>query len=378
MADAVWRGGYADQHDPRYYPQHAHMQSVQYGMHSTPHGVDPHLMPPRDGYGAHPGDEGEWPAPPHGAGVARMLHGAGALLSVALIAGLAVWGYQLAMRDVTGVPVVRALAGPMRVQPEDPGGVAAAHQGLAVNTIAAEGQAEGPAPQVALAPAPVVLEEDDLPAHAVAEVSAVSMAEAGETALGEPPELAVEPVSLGEDEEGSLASALALANALSAGAMPLSGDPADLALTPEAEVRMAVALVPASVPGVARSPRPLARPDEIVARAVASPVELAVASAAAAMPGVREVAATEIAAGTRLVQLGAFDSEDVARVEWDKVALRFPEMLEGKDRVIEKAQSGGKTFYRLRAMGFDDIADARGFCAALTAGQAACIPVVTR
>ena len=46
----------------------------------------------------------------------------GALMSVALIAGLGVWGYQLAMRDVTGVPVVRALEGPMRVTPEEPGG----------------------------------------------------------------------------------------------------------------------------------------------------------------------------------------------------------------------------------------------------------------
>ncbi len=35
----------------------------------------------------------------------------GAIMSVALIGGLASWGYQLAMRDVTGVPVVRALAG---------------------------------------------------------------------------------------------------------------------------------------------------------------------------------------------------------------------------------------------------------------------------
>ncbi|HHB81454.1 MAG TPA: SPOR domain-containing protein, partial [Aliiroseovarius sp.] len=93
---------------------------------------------------------------------------------------------------------------------------------------------------------------------------------------------------------------------------------------------------------------------------------------------VREVDASQIAAGTRLVQLGAFDGQDVARAEWNKIAARFPEMLEGKERVIEQAQSGGKTFYRLRAMGFDDLSDARRFCATLMAGQAACIPVVTR
>jgi len=108
-------------------------------------------------------------------------------------------------------------------------------------------------------------------------------------------------------------------------------------------------------------------------------VDLAVASAfAAALPGVRDVSATEIAAGTRLVQLGAFESEDVARAEWDNVALRFPEMLEGKDRVIEMAQSGGKTFYRLRAHGFGDLSASRRFCAALVAQGAACIPVTVR
>ena len=34
----------------------------------------------------------------------------GALSSVALVLGLAYWGYALAVRDVTGVPVMRALA----------------------------------------------------------------------------------------------------------------------------------------------------------------------------------------------------------------------------------------------------------------------------
>ncbi|HBS49363.1 MAG TPA: sporulation protein SsgA, partial [Rhodobacteraceae bacterium] len=33
---------------------------------------------------------------------------------------------------------------------------------------------------------------------------------------------------------------------------------------------------------------------------------------------------------------------------------------------------------RLRAMGFDDISDARRFCSALVAGGADCIPVTTR
>ena len=46
--------------------------------------------------------------------------------------------------------------------------------------------------------------------------------------------------------------------------------------------------------------------------------------------------------------------------------------------MVQKATSGGRTFYRLRAMGFADIADARRFCAVLAAEKAECIPVTLR
>ena len=41
---------------------------------------------------------------------------------LALVVGIGVWGYKLLVRDVSGVPVVRAVEGPMRIQPENPGG----------------------------------------------------------------------------------------------------------------------------------------------------------------------------------------------------------------------------------------------------------------
>ncbi len=82
--------------------------------------------------------------------------------------------------------------------------------------------------------------------------------------------------------------------------------------------------------------------------------------------------------GTRLAQLGAFDSPEVARAQWDQIATRFDSYLNGKSRIVQKATSGGRVFYRLRAMGFEDIADARRFCSALVAQNADCIPVVTR
>ena len=76
--------------------------------------------------------------------------------------------------------------------------------------------------------------------------------------------------------------------------------------------------------------------------------------------------------------LGAFDSPEVARAQWDQLQTRFDAYLAGKKRIVQKATSGGRVFYRLRAMGFEDIADARRFCSALVAENADCIPVVTR
>ena len=96
-----------------------------------------------------------------------LMNWAGALLSLALIIGLAVWGYQLLMRDVTGVPVVRALEGPMRVAPEDPGGLRAEYQELTVTRVASDGAEEAPTERVVLAPPPVRLEEEDQPIAAL-------------------------------------------------------------------------------------------------------------------------------------------------------------------------------------------------------------------
>ena len=93
----------------------------------------------------------------------------GAGVSVGLIACLAWWGYQLVVRDVSGVPVVRALEGPMRVAPVDPGGEVAEHVGLAVNSIPAEGIAEEPAERIILAPVTTTLSDEDLTQAELAE-----------------------------------------------------------------------------------------------------------------------------------------------------------------------------------------------------------------
>ena len=82
---------------------------------------------------------------------------------------------------------------------------------------------------------------------------------------------------------------------------------------------------------------------------------------------------------TPMVQLGAFESARIAKSEWAWISRRFESYFEGKGAVIQRrATSGGKVFYRLRAVGFEDMDAARRFCSLLKAENIDCIRVAAR
>jgi hypothetical protein len=146
--------------------------------------------------------------------IAKAVNLAGAAVSLALIAGIGVWGYKLVVRDVSGVPVVRAAEGPMRVQPESPGGRPAAHQGLAVNEVAGQGTAAPPPDRLTLAPRPVSLRDED---EAFGELTLAS-------ARASDADRPAETYSLQQAKEppSREAALLALADQIARGASPLS------------------------------------------------------------------------------------------------------------------------------------------------------------
>ncbi|MBS8228941.1 SPOR domain-containing protein [Vannielia litorea] len=319
--------------------------------------------------------------PGRGAAAAKAVNMAGAAMSLALIVGLGIWGYRIVVRDVTGVPVVAALDGPMRIAPEDPGGEVADHTGLAVNDVAAEGEAADLPDEITLAPGPATLSEEDLPLAAMvqreveaAEAAAEEVTPASEAADGElvEREMAV-AANLPDDVDPNdpVAVALALAGQVSEGAEPLSGGEAGAAPEPVDPEKAKLA----KLPGVKRSLRPRLRPAGLEAPAPSAEAQ----KAAPVVPESAEVARAEaVPAGTRLVQLGAFESPEEAAQLWARLAGQFDSLMVEKSRLIMEAESGGKTFYRLRAQGFADLSDARRFCAALVAERAECIPVVAR
>ena len=289
----------------------------------------------------------------------RLVQLAGAASSLALVLALGFWGYRLAVRDVSGVPVIRAMQGPMRMAPDDPGGEIADNQGLSVNDVAAVGSAAPPADRLVLAPKPVELTLEDAPGLAGPTLVAAVPGEA--ELLPVRLETPAEPTALVATVPEGTDPALAAALDEALGAEDVLTEEGVEVASLDAEG------LPAPAGAITRSLRPMPRPDR-------APVAVAATTPTAPV----EVDPATLEPGTRLVQFGAFDSDKEARAEWVRLAGRFGDLMADKSMVIQAAESGGRTFYRLRALGFEGEDDARRFCSALVAESANCIPVAQR
>lgn len=357
-AAPAYLGGYHHPHDG--YAQPAPYPDPVSGYHGYAPDYPPQPHPQSYPHGPQQGSAGLRPR--------AVLHAAGAVISLVLVAAAGMWTWQMIQRDVSGVPVVRALEGPHRLAPEDPGGRQAAFQGLSINELVGTGESAG-ADEITLAPSGPGLGAQDI-------APAASGSGGGATS---PAQTAPSDMLRGDD---SLAVPVALQRDLPQAAEPLGFN---------APNRSAVT----------RSPRPPARGADLAARVSSSPsrsgaasssgtsgsvgqdddLASAIASSVAQGLGTRQgldIDPASIGPGTRLVQLGAYESVAAAQGAWDNLARRFAPLLEDRGRVIEAAHSGGSVFYRLRAHGFEDERDARRFCAALVDGQVDCIPVLVR
>lgn len=320
--------------------------------------------------------------------LARLTHYVGAVASVALMVVLLAWGWQLVSRDVSAVPVIRAVEGEARTTPENPGGELTNHTGLAINTVAG-GKEAAPVDQVAIAPPAVGLAEDD-----------VAMGELGATAR-EPSNPSETPltfdgdpiVPLSDSEARALAEAEAAAAAERALAdqavneaaiidAPAAEGPVTEVVTDENGVpaqaaAIAEALVQAQAqanPGVlVASSRPAPRPRVMQVAAAAAAPEPAPAAAPEPAPAAPAPAPAATSASGPVVQVGAFDSNAIAQGEWQRLAGRNGGLFSGKAPVIQEHQSNGRTFWRLRVAGFDSLSEARQFCSALQSSGTDCL-----
>ena len=273
---------------------------------------------------------------------------AGAIVFLGLVAMMGTWAWRLGTRDATEVPVIKAMAGPSRVAPDDPGGLQAAHQGLEVNAVLAGQPAPAPRVEPAARPAPEVLTAEDAPQGELVLAAPAMLAERVLNEAGELP--------MPEEAVEELAPVVAV----------------------EALVPVPVPDAPAALEGAeaqpAAGPRPMNRPRNlVVARAKTEPVAAPSKPAATPAPAVREVSSAR--PGTRMVQLGAYDSEEMTRRAWSRLVAANPDLLASKSLYVERTTSNARVFYRLRATGFESTDQTRVMCELLRSRGIDCIPV---
>ena len=274
----------------------------------------------------------------------------GAVSSVALVLGLAYWGYALAMRDVTGVPVMRAATGVMRIAPADPGGEQALNQGLTVNAVAALGTSAKSADTIMLAPMSVALQPDDLP---------------------------VLPVESASPQDASTQTPAVEPSAISATAVEATAiEPAPVLTQDSVDAAVAAALAEGSGTQTASDTSPVLRPMPRPVEGGGATVQADDTSVVAS--GLLETDANAIPTGAILAQFDAYETEDLARAKFSDLQQRFGGVMAGKSMVVQPVESNGRTIYRLRAYGLTSEDDARNFCAALQAEGTECVPVAQR
>jgi hypothetical protein len=202
-----------------------------------------------------------------------------------------------------GVPVVEADSHPVRVKPQNPGGMPVGGEDDAILSGVSGGKSS-------LAPAPEVPEPQALKAQ--------------EQAAAPPPP-----------------------------ARPAAAAPAPPAAAPPAQ-KVSLTPVEAAPPARQRAQAAMPLPPK--------PAEAAARHATVSARAAAPVAATTPAGAGAQVQFAALPTEAAALSEWHRLAKRMPDLLGSRRPLVQKSERDGKTFYRLRTGGFADVAQATVFC----------------
>ena len=99
-------------------------------------------------------------------------------------------------------------------------------------------------------------------------------------------------------------------------------------------------------------------PDQAVPNAPVVAPPASTATTEAALPVKTEPGLGD-RSGERFCQLGALDTEQGARREWQHLQARMPELLSGRTPTIMSADVHGRTFWRLRTGGFQQCGPAK-------------------
>ncbi|WP_419896998.1 SPOR domain-containing protein [Roseomonas sp. USHLN139] len=243
----------------------------------------------------------------------RMAIIAGGLAGVLAVGGIV--GWAVSKLGNTTIPVIEADARPMKIRPDDRGGLRVANQDEIIFERRTAGSGFEPTGRLA-------------PAAETPNLDALRAATA-------PPPTPVAPAPVPQ------------------AAAPQAATPAHQA---------------AAEPARPQAPPPPA--PQLNAQAPAAPPAPAARVAPPAAPAAPAPVPTRT--GSVTVQLGALDSEAGARAEWERLSKRLPELIGGRSPQITRFEREGKpTMWRLRLGGFEHDA-ASAFCETVKSRGGAC------
>lgn len=271
-------------------------------------------------------DSGNWARPPSRAVAdpawrrarrrVRWVFWLGGLAIASLVGAVAMQLLGGMPREGDEVPLIAADPTPVRVRPEDPGGMRIADMDKAVYDQLQRGPRQGGAPG-----APRV--ESLLPPPEAPRPLPVA-----------PPSLPAQRAALTEG--------------------PTPREEARAPDQPGAPPQPAQALPP---------PAPAPQP--------AAPAAQPSQTQAAAPPGVA-AAPAPAASGRIQVQLAAVPTEAAANAEWERLRRRMPDLLGNRRPSISRGEREGQPFFRVRTGAFEDAAQARAFCDQVRARGGSC------
>lgn len=306
----------------------------------------------------------------------------GGLVCLTLVAG-GIWigfGERIMMTlgpDDGDVPVIRADNAPIKVRPENPGGMQVPNQGRLVYGVV-DGSSSQPRVERLLPSPEKPVAVDEVLKRSVPEATQVVANSAPRgTADAQPgapvrltPESAPEPLDKVPSAETVSKLSEAPAPAPPPVKEPTAAEKAAKEMAASVSRDLTNPPAPPAVPSAAPAPETAARPATAAAPPAPAPTEVAKATPAPESP------ATDITNAWR-VQLAASRSEPAVKSEWDRLRRRHVDLLGDLRLQVMRIDLGATkgVFYRLRAGPLADEAAAQALCSRLKQRKLGCLVV---
>ena len=257
------------------------------------------------------------------------------LISISLLGGFLYWAYHVIVQSESEVTIVKAPIGPLKVLPEDPGGNLASHLGFSVNSVQESGQVAGPSAKLVLAPPAMGVQESDL-----------------------------RTLSGFGDSNGTIDLKSSINNALAV----IFKDTTSLDIK-ETSTKKDIYEKQNSIPkGFSR---PLRRPAKLVS--ATSHQDLV------AQIVLNQVKANMLNSKDQLkVHLGSFKNNVLADAQLENFLVRYKDYLTNKAVFLQKSETGGRSIYRMRAVGFSNSSETKKFCSIINSFGNECIPILNK